>query len=119
MANVTPSQRLAALHSAKHLLSGEQGSTILGKTSMAAPKALPMIRLAEYILTGNDYRDVEELRPATHVTPADADDRPVTDQHFDDTGCDSSLHPEDCLAGPPLVREDGTRVWVTDQDGAL
>lgn len=106
MANITPSQRLAALHSAKSLLAGEQGSTILGKNNVAGPKALPMIRLAEYILSGNDYRDVHEVKPATHLTPADDDPA---------MNCD-----EDSPAGPPLVREEGSDAWTSaDRDGAL
>ena len=57
MALITPSQRLAALHSAKTLLTGEESTILFMKTSPPAPKPAPMIRIAEYILTGVDYRD--------------------------------------------------------------
>lgn len=57
MALITPSQRLAALHSAKTLLTGGENTALFMKTSPPAPNPTPMIRIAEYILTGVDYRD--------------------------------------------------------------
>lgn len=59
MALIKPSQRLAALHSAKTLLTGGENTALFSKTSAPAPNPTPMIRIAEYILTGVDYRDAD------------------------------------------------------------
>lgn len=59
----TPDERLQALKNSRELLLSEPGeskSTIFGggsKDSRRAPETFEMIRLAEYITTGHDYRD--------------------------------------------------------------
>lgn len=70
MTRVTPAQRLAALHSAKTLLTGGENTALFVKSSPPAPNPFPMIRLAEYITTGVDYRDRDsEWDPeVTHAT---------------------------------------------------
>lgn len=59
MALITPSQRFAALLSAKTLLTGGENTALFSKSSPPAPNPTPMIRIAEYILTGVDYRDTD------------------------------------------------------------
>lgn len=59
----TPAERLQALKDSRELLLSEPGeskSTIFGGGSTEAryaPETFEMIRLAEYITTGHDYRD--------------------------------------------------------------
>lgn len=81
MALIKPSQRLAALHSAKTLLTGGENTALFMKTSPPAPNPTPMIRIAEYILTGVDYRDADPAAASNvhghNGLEKDADDGPA------------------------------------------
>lgn len=101
MALITPSQRLAALHSAKNLLTGGESTALFTKTSPPAPNPLPMIRIAEYILTGVDYRDAD---------PAAASDIHGHNGREEDV----KEYDGDSPAGPLLVKDESD-VWIAPE----
>lgn len=65
--NQTPEERISALHEAKILVtatpaSGGVAQALVGRSSVSAPDVDSMIRVAEYINTGHDYRDTHDQR---------------------------------------------------------
>lgn len=95
----TPVERIAALQTAKDLLTSTPGKTspaIFGGGStetVHAPETFEMIRLAEYITTGHDYRDthpegkrrpiIKNITKVTVMAPAHAPEPTREDvEHF-------------------------------------
>lgn len=65
--NQTPEERISALHEAKNLVTAIPGNggiteVFSGRKAMPAPDVDSMIRVAEYINTGHDYRDTHDER---------------------------------------------------------
>lgn len=125
MALITPSQRFAALLSAKTLLTGGENSVLFMKSSPPAPKPTPMIRIAEYILTGVDYRDSDPATagdahysgyPEEEPEAADGGTAVIPDSkvYWHDPG-----HEGDSPAGPPLKKDEADPWALADKDGTL